>query len=84
MVGYSTERGRTRQDICEERQASSMDCAKLSVSGVRDLKMCSSKSTGGVGERIRLEAIDTGARFSDCVEECKRRRGNLVNGLFKS
>ena len=59
------ERGSIRQDICEERQVSSIDCAKLSVSGVRGLKMCSSGSAGGVGERIRLEAIDTGARFSD-------------------
>ena len=41
-----------------------MDCAKLSVSRVRGLKMCSSRSARGVGERIRLEAIDTGARFS--------------------
>ena len=47
------ERGRMRQDICEERQASRVDCAKLSVCGVRGLKMCSSRSTGGVGERIR-------------------------------
>jgi hypothetical protein len=51
--------------VCEERQVSSIDCAKLSVSRVRGLKMWSSESAGGVGERIRLEAIDTGARFSD-------------------
>lgn len=39
-------------------------CEVVSL-GVRGLKMCSSRSAGGVDERIRLEIIDTGTTFSD-------------------
>ena len=41
-------------------------CEVVSL-GVRGLKMCSSRSAGGVDERIRLEMVDTGARFSACL-----------------
>lgn len=39
-------------------------CEVVSL-GVRGLKMCSFRSAGGVDDRIRLEIIDTGARFSN-------------------